>query len=185
MSPRWQWWTPKNSFCLPNTLSHVDNLSLVPWSQYYAFLVGHPPVELWVDFSELSIYFRKNILLFLSNIVGKSFQLVQCCSCCHSKELNRWSLHVGCNNSKRFQFQSYKYHLTFTGICCWREACKELSEPECSLLPHWDQELAGEYLQHYVIQWRTGQSMHQWHPCHRLSFQRRVNSQRVAGLMAD
>ena len=69
------------------------------------------------------------MLLFLSNIVGKSFQLVQCCSCCHSKELNRWSLHVGSNNSKRFQFQSYKYHLTFTGICCWREACKELSEP--------------------------------------------------------
>ena len=35
---------------------------------------------------------------------------------------------MGYNNSKRFQFQSYKYHLTFTGICCWREACKELSE---------------------------------------------------------
>ena len=129
MPPRWQWWTPKNSFCLPNPLLHVDNLSLAPWSQYYAFLVGHPPLELWVDFSEVFIYFRKNALLFLSNIVDKSFQLVQCCSCCHSKELNKRSLHVRYNNSKRFQFQSYKYHLTFTGICCWREACKELSEP--------------------------------------------------------
>ena len=36
---------------------------------------------------------------------------------------------------------------------------------EWSVLHHWGQELAGEYLQHYVIQWRTGQSMHQWYPC--------------------
>ena len=42
---------------------------------------------------------------------------------------------------------------------------RSFQNQEWSLLPHWDQELAREYLQHYVIQWRTGQSMHQWHPC--------------------
>ena len=30
---------------------------------------------------------------------------------------------------QQFKKISYKYHLTFTGICCWREACKDLSEP--------------------------------------------------------
>ena len=67
-----------------------------------------------------------NILLFLCNIVGKSFQLVQC------EELNRWSLHVRCNNSKRFQIQSYKYQLTFTLRQAWclsslrQQHCKEV-----------------------------------------------------------
>ena len=86
----------------------------------YTFLVGYPratppppPIP-----SELLIYFCKNALPFLSNIVGESFQ---CYPCCHSKKLNRWSLHVGYNNF---------YLSTFTGICCWIETCKELSEPE-------------------------------------------------------
>ena len=30
---------------------------------------------------------------------------------------------------QQFKKIFYKYHLTFTGICCWREACKNLSEP--------------------------------------------------------
>ena len=66
----------------------------------------------------------------------KSLPLVQCCSCCHTKELNIYALHVGCNNSKKFQIQSYKYHLTFTFQQEWW--LSSLQQQDCKEVFAWD-----------------------------------------------
>lgn len=158
VSLRWQWWTPENSLYLPNSPSHIDDMALVPWSQHYAFFVGHPLVEVWVYLSELLIHILQYVLLFLSSTVGESFKLVQHCPCRHSKVLNRWSLHVEYNNVMKFKFLSTS--LPSQELAAGEKYAQSCQRKQWPVLHHWDQEMARESHQH-CARWRTGQSMYQ------------------------